>query len=961
MGSLQALVGGMGRALRVGVLLWAALVAAGMSASAQNIIYSLAGNGTAGFSGDGGAATAASLNYPAGVTLDAAGNLYIADMFNHCIRKVAPGGTITTVAGGGLPGFLGDGQPATLAHLSSPTGVAVDAAGNIYIADRGSHRIRKIDTSGIITTIVGGGPAGLCGTAPWPCGRFSGDGGWATQAILYYPSAIVIDPLGNLFIADNDNQRIRVVYPNGKIFTYAGWGSDVGGFSGDGGLAAKAQLSLQTDCFSGTQLDCQGPGIALDAAGNLYIADRGNGRIREVTRKDGIIKTVAGIGPGPNSGDGGPATSAGIDRPTGVAVDPAGNIYIALAYSNAIRKIDTRGIISTVSYKAPLGADPTLSLDRPYSLLAEAEDNLLVADKANSMVRRIQAIAQLNARPPALNFDAIVNQGNPPPQTLDIATAANGNADWTAQLFPPQASAWLSMSPMAATAPTTAAVSINTAQLTAGGYDATIILANPVDAASTRSVPVHLGVTLPPTIALSASALSFSAVAGGASPPNQTLSIANTGAGTMPWTATASSYGGWLRVSPGSGTGPADLTVSVNAAAAGPAVGSSTGTIQVAVPHATNTPQSVTVTLTVTATPVPVISLSLSGTACPATGCSLQFSAVAGANPDTAAVDIKNTGTGTLTWKAAASTTSGGNWLVVSPTEGTAPSTLTVSVNSSALAAGIYKGAATITAGPPGQTASNSPQSIAVTLALGVPTVGVGGTVNGASFAANTAVAPGSIVSLFGINFSSDTASVSALPMPTTLAGTQVLVLGQGGQETPAPLFYVSPQQINFQLPIGELAGFSATQIVVASGAGKNRGLPANVRIATEYPGIFFVAGVTQGAVLNQDSTPNSADNPAAAGSVIQIFATGLGATLLPLKTGQPGASSPPFHETSVKPVVLVGGKATDVLFYAVAPTYVGLNQVNARVPPFTAPGDQVPLQILVNGRPSNTVTIAVK
>jgi sugar lactone lactonase YvrE len=275
----------------------------------NGIITTVAGNGVAGFSGDGGPATSAKLNFPAGVALDAAGNLYIADGGNNRIRKVDLNGIITTFAGGGI-GAGGDGGPATQAQLGFPSGIAVDAAGNLYIADTDFSRVRKVDLNGIITTVAGTGEHG-----------YSGDGGPATQAELGFPSDIAVDAAGNLYIADPDNSRVRKVDSRGIISTFAGNGHR--GFSGDGGPATKAQL--------------EPVGVAVDAAGNVYIADIGNFRIRRID-KTGTIRTIAGTG-AQYGGDGGPATKAGIN-PIGVAIDSAGTIFLTEGFSERVRKVD---------------------------------------------------------------------------------------------------------------------------------------------------------------------------------------------------------------------------------------------------------------------------------------------------------------------------------------------------------------------------------------------------------------------------------------------------------------------------------------------------------------------------------------------------------------------------------------------------------------------------------------------
>jgi hypothetical protein len=279
----------------------------------NGIITTVAGNGTNGFAGDGNAATKAELSGPRGLSLDPFGNMFFADSLNEFIRKVDTNGIITTVAGTRGHGFSGDGGPATNAVFNSPTFVAADKFGNLFIADSGDARVRKVSTNGIINTVAGKGTT-----------VYSGDGGPATNAGVA-PVALAVDGFGNLFIADPRNNRVRKVNSNGIITTVAGNGSPA--FAGDGGPATNASLSAPG-------------GVSADGFGNLFIADTSNGRIRKVDT-NGIITTVAGGAGSGFSGDGGAATNAALSSPGSATPDAFGNLYIADTTNNRIRKVFT--------------------------------------------------------------------------------------------------------------------------------------------------------------------------------------------------------------------------------------------------------------------------------------------------------------------------------------------------------------------------------------------------------------------------------------------------------------------------------------------------------------------------------------------------------------------------------------------------------------------------------------------
>jgi len=336
------------------------------------IITTIAGNGMPGFSGNGGPADSAEINFPKGIAVDRAGNVYIADYVMSVIRKIDTMGIITTIAGNDTFGYSGDNGPAGSAKLYAPEGVAVDSAGNVYIADNNNNVVRKVNTTGIITTIAGNGHAG-----------FIGDGGPADSAELKNPTAIAVDRAGNIYISDNGNNVVRKVNPSGTISTYAGRDTSAG-YTGDSGPADSARLTSPE-------------GIAVDAAGDLYIADNYNNVIRKVNTA-GIISTFAGTNHivGSTNGDGGPADSANFAGPYGVAVDPAGNVYIADVDDNSIRKVDTTGIISTFAggffpagYSGDGGLADTAHLSYPSGVATDSKGNVYISDSENFRIRKV--------------------------------------------------------------------------------------------------------------------------------------------------------------------------------------------------------------------------------------------------------------------------------------------------------------------------------------------------------------------------------------------------------------------------------------------------------------------------------------------------------------------------------------------------------------------------------------------
>ncbi len=338
------------------------------TASNGQIISTIVGNGTAAYGGDGAVASAASLNQPREIFRDGNGNLFIADALNYRIRKVNTSGIITTVAGSGSFGYSGDGGPATAAQFGAVNDVVFDTAGNMFIADFDFHVIRKVSTAGVISTYVGSGTAG-----------FAGDGGAATAAKLNHPGCLAFDVSGNMFITDQGNDCIRKVTPAGVISTAVGQGGATG-FSGDGGQATAARLNAPT-------------GIAFDRHGNLFLSDRLNNRMRKVDTS-GIINTFAGSGTLGYSGDGGPATAAEFNLISIISFDNNGNIFVVDEYNHAIRKIDVSGSISTYAggtfgFGGDGGPASLAQLNHPRGLFIDSNNFFYVSDMFNNRIRMI--------------------------------------------------------------------------------------------------------------------------------------------------------------------------------------------------------------------------------------------------------------------------------------------------------------------------------------------------------------------------------------------------------------------------------------------------------------------------------------------------------------------------------------------------------------------------------------------
>ena len=348
-------------------------------------ISAAVGNGTAGFSGDGAAATDAEVNFPAAMFLDGAGNLYIADQANFRIRQVDVNGIISTIAGTGTKGDTGNGDAATKAELSEIGGITLDSSGNIYLCETDKNYIRKIDTSGKISAFAGTGTAGFTGdTTAYTIAYNKANNittvTTATSAEISAPTGIAVDSKGNVYFSDTSNNRIRMISAtDSTITTVAGDGT--GAYYGDGAGAIYSEINHPT-------------WMVFDASDNLYFCDSLNHRVRKIAADDSrTITTVAGLGSAGNADNGGLAVNAQLHYPSSVALDSTGNIYIADFINNRVRMVTTNGVITTIAGNGKFGntGDGGAALDArmyfPCAVVVDGSGNVYVIDSLNTRIR----------------------------------------------------------------------------------------------------------------------------------------------------------------------------------------------------------------------------------------------------------------------------------------------------------------------------------------------------------------------------------------------------------------------------------------------------------------------------------------------------------------------------------------------------------------------------------------------
>lgn len=507
-----------------------------------------------GFAGAQGTGASAPLLLPSGVAFDAQGNLYIAEAGRHVVRRLTPAGDVTTVAGTGTQGYGGDGGPASAALLDSPQGLAVSGE-SLYIADTHNHRVRRVDlTSGEITTVAGGSSAGL-----------TGDGGPASAALLDRPVALAVDGKGNLWIADAGSHRIRRMdAATGVMTTVAGTGAQ--GYAGDGAAASAALL------------DSPG-GLAVDAAGNLYVADTHNQRVRRVDVASGTITTVAGTGAFGYAGDSGDAASARLALPRGLSVDAQGNVYFADAGNQRVRRIDAAtGVITTAAgsgaqgFAGDKGGATEAELDAPSAVGISPAGQLAVADAGNQRVRQVAGDSiQTIAGPGAIITSVLTIRGE--------ASVSYGSGELTATLSGGDAGGMIRFldefeggTNVVATIPVeSGAATLDTSHLAAGQH----VITASYGGDSTHPAVESTGFSLTVTRARTATALSATTgilvTAAGADAGQPVLfTVHVTSATTGTPRGTVILFDGGTLLAAGNATGAGDVTFSTSALSSGP-------------------------------------------------------------------------------------------------------------------------------------------------------------------------------------------------------------------------------------------------------------------------------------------------------------------------------------------------------------------------------------------------------
>lgn len=843
-------------------------------------ISTIAGNGRAQF-GSGGQATSARLVAPRSVAVDAAGNFYVSDSYYNQVFRITPGGIITAYAGNGTQGLLGDGGPAASAQLFAPLGIAVDSAGNLFIADNGNSRIRKVSSGGVITTVAVV-PTGVARVAADATGNlfvssghavvkidatgkvspfagngmagFSGDAGPATSAMLYGPQGLRVDASGNVFIADQLNNRIRKVAPSGTITTFAGNGQ--GGYAGDGAQASSAMLFQPED-------------VALDSKGNVFISDSLNGRLRKVD-STGVISLVAGGGGSLQDGSSSEARLA----PNGIELDGSGNIVVAEFNYRRVRKVAPQQSVTTVAGVLPVtGAGDnvkatSVSLLDPIGVAVDAAGNVFIADYLDHRVRKVTPDGTINTA----TGDGIAGYSgdNGPAGSARITQPLEVSFDPSGNLF---VSAGVVRKISTSGTISTVAGNGQFGFAGDGGKATAATFLSPTGVAADSSGNIFIGDRGNNRIRRVDPSGNISTIAGDGTPTFKGDGGPALSAGIFqPWQIAADTRGNlFIADWQNSRVRKIDAGRTISTVAGG-------GTA--------------------------------SGDGGPATG------ALIGGDLYGVAVDAS------------------GNLYITSNARIRKVDAVTGNISTIA---------GTGTAGYSGDgglatnAAVNGPQAIAVDSAgniyfadqnnqrvrkLSPVQIVQEGVTNGATSQAG-GVAPGEIVTIYGgPGVTLGPASPVGLQLDssgrvaTQLAGTQVMF-----DNVAAPLTYVSSGQINAVVPYG-VSGQASTELrVVVQGKTTNS---VTLPVVLTSPGVF--------AITNSDGSVNSASSPSPAGGTLVLYGTGEGQTN---PAGVDGAvNNSVFSKPLQNVAVQIGGQNANVVYAGAAPGFVaGVLQVNVQIP----------------------------
>jgi uncharacterized protein (TIGR03437 family) len=883
------------------------------SAQQQYTISTVAGIGILPFAGEGGPALNARLITPAGVVADSAGNIFVSDQYYSQVFRISASGTITTYAGNGQSGFSGDGGPATAAQLNIPSQLALDSAGNLYIADVSNGRVRKVTPGGTITTVAAVGGAGVAvdptgnvyisqsgghvvhlvrpdGTDTIIAGSLgkpgsSGDGGKAAAALLNGPTFLALDAAGNLYVADSSNYEVRKITPQGNITTVAGSGKT--GFAGDNLPATAALMSAPA-------------GIAIDTKGNLYISDSGNFRVR-VVNPAGVISTFAGgvsSGPLGASLNDGPAEQANLQQPSGLAVDSSGNLLIALALGRQVRRVTPLGITTIAGLPLSVSAGeniPAVSapLLQPYGLTLDNAGAIYVADTLEQRIKKISTAGIITT----VAGDGLFGNSADGGPALIVGDPRGLGFDRAGNLYF-SALAGATIRRIAPNGTVTTVAGNNGGGFFGDGAAAT---------AAKLFAPCCLALD-------SAGTLYFADTGNNRVRRVDLTGKINTIAGNgLPGTAT----------SPDGDNGPA---LSANLSGPRQVALDTKGNVYVADSGNQRirkiTPAGVITTVAGNGTNAGGGDGSL------ATAAQLT---VAGGLAVDAAGNLYIGSSGRIR-KVDASTG------IISTIAGTGVSGF--SGDGGPATSATVNGVSYITLDASGSNIYFSDAGNLRVRRLSTDQIVPGSVLNGASLLPGT-VSPGEIIIINGTAIGSDS--------------TQALFDG-----TPATLLSTQTNQLSAIVPY-EVAGQTTTQLQIAVN-GKNTNT-LSVPVANTAPGIFTQDGSGKGPamVLNADGTVNSPANPAARGSSVTITATGEGQTNPPGVDGLIASDTPPTPIATVS--VQIGGNEAPVMSAGgVSGQSAGYFQVVVQVPNEAPTGDKIPIVLTVGGVASQPgVTMSVQ